>query len=88
MAAREYFQAFETVKNSIKAILEGKNPGEVVNSDHSTWYRELFAPSVAAGLLSPGDLAGYRSDQVYIRGLMHTPIRTQCEMLCPYCLIY
>jgi hypothetical protein len=74
MAARGYFQAFEAVKNSIKVILEGKNPGEVVNYDHSTWYRELFAPSVAVGLLSPGDLAGYRSSQVYIRGSMHTPL--------------
>jgi hypothetical protein len=74
MAARGYFQAFEAVKNSIKLILEGKNPGEIVNSDHSTWYRELFAPSVAVGLLSPGDLAGYRSSQVYIRGSMHTPL--------------
>ena len=77
MAARGYFQAFEAVKNSIKVILEGKNPGEVVNSDHSTWYRELFAPSVAVGLLSPGDLAGYRSSQVYIRGSMHSPLNPE-----------
>lgn len=74
MAARGYFQAFEAVKNSIRVILEGKNPGEVVNSDHGTWYRELFAPSVAVGLLRPGDLAGYRSSQVYIRGSMHAPL--------------
>ena len=74
MAARGYYQAFEAVKNSIRVILEGKNPGEVVNSDYSTWYRELFAPSVAVGLLSPGSLAGYRSSQVYIRGSMHTPL--------------
>lgn len=74
MAARGYFQAFEAVKKSVKAILEGKNPGEIVNSDHSKWYRELFAPSVAVGLLSPGDLAGYRSSQVHIRGSMHTPL--------------
>lgn len=77
MAARGYFQAFEAVKMSIKSILEGKNPGEVVNSDHSTWYRELFAPGVAVGLLSPGDLAGYRSSQVYIRGSMHTPLNPE-----------
>jgi hypothetical protein len=74
MAARGYFQAFEAVKNSIRVILEGKNSGEVVNSDHGTWYRELFAPSVAVGLLRPGDLAGYRSSQVYIRGSMHAPL--------------
>ncbi len=35
---------------------------------------ELFAPSVAAGLLTPGDLAGYRTNQVYIRGSKHTSL--------------
>jgi len=73
MAARGYFQAFQAVKTSIKTILEGKNSGEVVDSDHGKWYRELFAPSVTAGILEPADLAGYRSGPVYIRGALHTP---------------
>ncbi len=77
MAARGYFQAFEAVKRSIIAILEGKNAGQVVDSDHRTWYRELFAPSVAVGLLSPADLAGYRTNQVYIKGSMHTPLNPE-----------
>ena len=33
----------------------------------------MFAPSVTAGLLKPADLAGYRNDQVYIRGSFHVP---------------
>jgi hypothetical protein len=74
MAARGYYQAFQKVKESIKAVLNGKNSGEVANDDHGTWYRELFAPSVTAGILKPADLAGYRNDQVYIRGSMHTPL--------------
>lgn len=74
MAARGYFQAFEAVKNSIKRILEGENAGEVAEDSHRTWYRELFAPSVAAGILKPVDLAGYRAGQVYIRGSLHTPL--------------
>ncbi len=74
MAARGYFQAFETVKKSIKKILEGANAADVINNDLRTWYMELFAPSVAVGLLTPGDLAGYRTNQVYIRGSMHTPL--------------
>ncbi len=74
MAARGYFQAFEAVKKSIKKILEGANALDVINNDHKIWYMELFAPSVAVGLLTPGDLAGYRTDQVYIRGSMHTPL--------------
>ncbi|WP_282038130.1 Fic family protein [Saccharicrinis aurantiacus] len=73
MAARGYFQCFNAVKESIKAIHEGKNSGLVVDQDHNDWYRELFAPSVAAGLVKPSDLAGYRSAQVYIRGSQHTP---------------
>ena len=73
MAARGYYQAFQVVKESIKSILQGQNSGEVVDSDHGTWYRELFAPSVTAGLLKASDLAGYRNGSVYIKGSLHTP---------------
>lgn len=73
MAARGYYLAFEAVKRSIKKILEGKNAGEVVGDDHSTWYRELFTPSVTAGILRLSDLAGYRNAQVFIKGSKHTP---------------
>ncbi|MDR0970624.1 MAG: Fic family protein, partial [Lentimicrobiaceae bacterium] len=74
MVARGYWQAFQAVKESIRKILAGSNSGEVADTDHRVWYRELFAPSVAAGLLKPSDLAGYRTNQVYIRGSMHTPL--------------
>lgn len=74
MAARGYYQAFQVVKNSIKRILKGDIAGEVADEDHGDWYRELFAPSVAAGILRAGDLAGYRTAQVYIKGSMHTPL--------------
>lgn len=73
MAARGYFQAFKTVEQSIGKVLEGENAGEVAREDHRAWYRELFAPSVTAGLLGPADLAGYRNGQVYIRKSMHVP---------------
>jgi Fic family protein len=49
----------------------------VAERDHSVWYRELFAPSVAAGILKPTDLAGYRSDRVFIRRSMHVPLSPQ-----------
>jgi len=75
MAARGYFQAFEVVKESIKSVLEDENSGEVVDNDHSIWYRELFAPSVAVGLAKASDLAGYRNGPVLIKGAMHTPPR-------------
>ena len=74
MAARGYWQAFQSVKKSIKVILNGKNSGLIADNDHGTWYRELFAPSVSAGILKPSDLSGYRNSQVYIRGSMHTPL--------------
>ncbi|WP_306118875.1 MULTISPECIES: Fic family protein [unclassified Roseitalea] len=73
MAARGYYQAFEQVKNSIRAILNHENPSAVADRDHGSWYRELFAPSVAAGLVKASDLAGYRSGNVYIRRSMHVP---------------
>lgn len=74
LAARGYFQAFETVKQSIEAVLRSENPGVVADRDHGTWYRELFAPSVAAGLVRPSELAGYRSGRVFIRRSMHVPL--------------
>ena len=45
----------------------------MIRRDHANWYRELFAPSVTAGILRPADLAGYRNGPVYIRQSMHVP---------------
>ncbi len=73
MAARGYWQAYQAVQKSVGRVLHGDNPGLVADEDHGSWYRELFAPSVTAGLLKPTDLAGYRSGQVYIRRSMHVP---------------
>lgn len=74
MAARGYWQAFITVKESVTRILDGGNAGKVADDSHGDWYRELFAPSVAVGLLKPSDLAGYRNNQVYIGQSKHVPI--------------
>lgn len=79
MAARGYYEAFQATEDSISKILAGQNPGEVVSTDLSLWYRKLFAPSVRAGLLRDHDLFGYRRSQVYIRGSRHTPL--PCEAL-------
>jgi len=77
MAARGYWQAFQQVENSIRKILNGENPGMVANTDHGEWYRELFAPSVTAGLLKPSDLSGYRNHQVYIGNSKHVPLNKE-----------
>jgi hypothetical protein len=75
LAARGYWQAYQTVRNSVRKVLEGHNPGTVAGDDHGDWYREMFGPSVTAGLLQPTELAGYRSNPVYIRRSMHVPPR-------------
>ena len=75
LAARGYWQAFQAVKKSLAKILNKNSSGTVVSNDHSIWYRELFAPSVSAGLIATSDLAGYRNQPVYIRKSMHVPPR-------------
>ena len=75
LAARGYWQAFQLVKKAVGEIIGGENPGTLARKVHQDWYRELFQPSVAAGLLKPSALAGYRNDAVYIRGSRHVPPR-------------
>jgi fido (protein-threonine AMPylation protein) len=75
LAARGYFQAFQSVKASIEKIIAGENPGALVRVAHKDWYREMFQPSVAAGLASAGTLAGYRNDAVYLRTSRYVPPR-------------
>jgi len=77
MAARGYWQATQKVRESIIKILKGENAGTISDIDHSEWYRELFAPSVAVGILKPSDLAGYRNHQVYIGGSKHVPVSVE-----------
>ena len=73
LAARGYWQAFQSVRRSLESILTGENPGAVVRRDYDAWYAELFGPSVTAGILEPSDLAGFRNGPVYIRRSMHVP---------------
>jgi hypothetical protein len=73
LAARGYWLAFQAVQKSLRRVLGGENPGAVAEEDHGAWYREMFAPSVTAGLLRAADLAGYRNAPVYIRRSMHVP---------------
>jgi len=73
LAARGYYQAFQVVRESVIKVLKGENPGTVADEAHGSWYRELFAPGITAGLLKPADLAGYCNGPVYIRRSMHTP---------------
>jgi Fic family protein len=74
MAARGYWQATMRVRDSIRKVLNNENSGLIAEKDHGDWYRELFAPSVAANILKPSDLAGYRNSQVYIKQSRHVPL--------------
>ena len=82
LAARWYWQAYQAVRESIRRVLEGENPGSVGDDYHGDWYREVFGPSVTAGLLRAADLAGYRNDQVYLRSSMHVPPRYEAVRDC------
>ncbi len=75
LAARGYWQAFQQVKHSVEEIIGGANPGTIVRSSHRDWYRELFQPSVAAGIIPVTALAGYRNDFVFLRTSRYVPPR-------------
>jgi len=77
MAARGYYLSTQVVKSSIKKIIDGTNSGKVVETDHSGWYQELFAPSVLTGICKPSDLAGYRNRPVYISNSRHVPMSAE-----------
>jgi Fic family protein len=75
LAARGYFQAFQLVKGTVEKVIAGENPGARARATHKEWYRELFQPCVAAGLIPPGALAGYRNIPVYLRTSRYVPPR-------------
>ena len=75
LAARGYWQAFQLVRAAVSEIIGGGEAGGLVRKAHRDWYRELFQPCVAAGLIAASALAGYRNDAVFLRGSRHVPPR-------------
>ena len=73
LAARGYWQAFRLVRQTVGKVIAGGNPGALVRSAHRDWYRELFQPCVAAGLIAASTLAGYRNHAVFLRASRHVP---------------
>ena len=47
---------------------------------HREWYRELFAPCVAAGLIGAASLSGYRNDAACLRSSRYVPPRWEAVM--------
>lgn len=75
LAARGYWQAFQLVRQSVEQIIGGANAGALARTAHLDWYRELFRPSVAAGIIPADALAGYRNDFVFLRTSRYVPPR-------------
>lgn len=73
MAASGYHKAFDSVQHGLERVLSGNNPGDVADEEHGDWYRELFAPSISAGIIDAADLAGYRNGPVFINQSKHIP---------------
>ena len=46
-----------------------------LRTSHHEWYGELFRPCVAAGLVPPSALAGYRNEAVFLRASRYVPPR-------------
>ncbi|KSV75630.1 hypothetical protein N185_17470 [Sinorhizobium sp. GW3] len=74
LAAKGYRLAFEEVREDIGKILDGVPSGDLLETRHQDWFRAMFRPSVAAGIVRAHELAGYRSHNVYLRGSSHVPL--------------
>lgn len=73
MAAKGYYDAFQEVKKSIGQIINAGNAANIVKKDLQEWYKNLFGPSVQAGIIPAEALFGYRNDRVFIRNSIHSP---------------
>jgi hypothetical protein len=82
MAAKGYFETHNVVKEDLVRVIKGENPGTVFRHGLARWYQALFSPSVQAGILKASDLAGYRNDQVFIKGALHVPLSKEAVRDC------
>jgi len=82
MAARGYFETHNLVKRDLVRVVSGENAGTVFRNSLPGWYQSLFSPSVQGGILKASDLAGYRNDQVFIRGALHVPLSKEAVREC------
>lgn len=73
LAARGYWQAFQSVKRTIVEVQNGKHAVIAAVEDYDQWYRELFGPCVSAGIIPAESLAGYRNRPAFIRNSKHVP---------------
>ena len=74
-AALGYGRAFGQVRAAVEEVVHGADAAALVRDRHRDWYRALFGPSVELGLVTAGDLEGYRHRPVYLSGSRHVPMR-------------
>jgi hypothetical protein len=82
MAAKGYYEAHLLVKDYIGQALTARPERWPLHDALTGWYRALFSPSVVAGILKATDLAGWRNDQVFIRGALHVPLSKEAVREC------
>ena len=76
LAARGYWQAYQTVRTAVAEIVRGEDPAGVFGEAYRNWYFQLFEPFVAAGAYPAAVLADHRNHPVYLRGSQN-PSRTK-----------
>ncbi len=77
LAARGYWQAYQSVRNAIAGILRGEDAAGLFREAHRNWYFQMFEPFVAAGAYPAAVLANYRNRPVYLRGSRYVPPRPE-----------
>lgn len=82
MAAKGYYEAHLLVQDYIGQALHTRPARWPLHDALTGWYRALFSPSVVAGILKASDLAGWRNDQVFIRGALHVPLSKEAVRDC------
>ena len=82
MAARGYFETHNLVKHDLVRAMKGENAGAVFRQALPRWSQALFSPSVQDRIVKASGLAGYRNDQVFIRGALHVALSKEAVREC------
>ncbi len=82
LAARGYYDAFNSVKESLALAYEKEDINYLIDVGLTQWYTSLFKPCVTAGLISEIDFAGFRKGPIYIRKSRHVPPASEQLMDC------
>ena len=77
LAARGYWLAFQAVKTSLGRIFAGVDAAVVASEDLLGWYRALYAPRLAPGLLAGIAGSGYRHGSGAVQFARQLPPRPE-----------